>query len=240
MKDEVSRLDGISSYYKSNIAMLNKNFISYYTFMLVKEFMKPGFAIQMGIGDGYSSRELKHLFSRFLITEGSKRLVEEHAKNFEIVQCMFEDFVPDEKCDTIICTHVLEHVENPIDVLKQVRTWIKDDGILIVTIPNANSLHRRIGVAMGLISDVCQLSDMDKRVGHRRVYTIQDIKRDLHVGGFIISQLGGYMVKSTSYENMGVPSKSYLDACYKVSRTLPPDICSSLVAICTKSPRGIH
>lgn len=47
-----------------------------------------------------------------------------------------EGFIPTEKYDVIICSEVLEHLENPQKVLSSIRKLMKKDGIMIITIPN--------------------------------------------------------------------------------------------------------
>ena len=47
-----------------------------------------------------------------------------------------ESFIPTEKYDVIICSEVLEHLENPQKALSIMRKLMEDDGILIITIPN--------------------------------------------------------------------------------------------------------
>ena len=38
--------------------------------------------------------------------------------------------------DAIICSEVLEHLENPVKLLRVLHTLLKDDGVLIVTVPH--------------------------------------------------------------------------------------------------------
>lgn len=45
--------------------------------------------------------------------------------------------------DCIICSHVLEHVHDPIDLLRRIKVALKDGGILLLATPNASSEMRR-------------------------------------------------------------------------------------------------
>ena len=50
----------------------------------------------------------------------------------------------EEKFDLIILRHVLEHIENPKAALEKVRSFLKKDGVLLIVIPNINSIGRFI------------------------------------------------------------------------------------------------
>src|SRR3989344_6185182 len=43
--------------------------------------------------------------------------------------------------DTVLCTQVLEHVEDPQELLNKINKVLKRDGILIMTVPFIGSLH---------------------------------------------------------------------------------------------------
>lgn len=44
--------------------------------------------------------------------------------------------------DCIVCSHVLEHVYNPQDMLSKLKEALKPGGILLLSLPNANSMLR--------------------------------------------------------------------------------------------------
>ena len=56
----------------------------------------------------------------------------------------------------------------PVQLLRWVRTWLQPTGRLHVVVPNADSLHRRVGVAMGALGRVDELSERDRRFGQLR------------------------------------------------------------------------
>lgn len=59
-----------------------------------------------------------------------------------VIQNHIEGFQPDKTYDVIILRHVLEHIEDPLNLLKKIKEWLSKDGILIIVIPNINSIGR--------------------------------------------------------------------------------------------------
>ena len=53
--------------------------------------------------------------------------------------------------DNIVLGHVLEHVERPVEILSRVKSWLSANGRVFALVPNARSLHRQMGVVMGLL-----------------------------------------------------------------------------------------
>ena len=47
--------------------------------------------------------------------------------------------------------HILEHVDNPIDIMIRAKEWLSDNGVMILGVPNALSIHRLVAVKMGLL-----------------------------------------------------------------------------------------
>lgn len=44
--------------------------------------------------------------------------------------------LPEKQFDIIAMNHVLEHLRSPLDVLRKIRNWLRDDGMLCIEVPN--------------------------------------------------------------------------------------------------------
>jgi len=51
---------------------------------------------------------------------------------------------PLKKFDLVLMSHSLEHLPSPTDALRRVNRFLKDDGLLVVSVPNANSLEYKL------------------------------------------------------------------------------------------------
>jgi SAM-dependent methyltransferase len=51
---------------------------------------------------------------------------------------------PPKTFDLILMSHSLEHLPSPADALRRVNQFLKDDGLLVVSVPNVNSLEYKL------------------------------------------------------------------------------------------------
>ncbi len=141
---------------------------------ILKRFLAGGQILELGPAEGVMTAELLKFDLDLTVVEGSStlsRALEDKFPKLNVINALFEDFDPKEQYGTIVLSHVLEHVENPIDILAKIGTWVAPNGIIFAAVPNALSLHRRAGVLMGLIDKEDTLNDQDISIGYRRVYT---------------------------------------------------------------------
>lgn len=67
------------------------------------------------------------------------------AKGHKIVRSFFEKAnLPKNFFDLAILNHTLEHMDDPLLVLKKVKTLLKDSGVIFVDVPNAGGLGAKI------------------------------------------------------------------------------------------------
>lgn len=67
-----------------------------------------------------------------------------------MINSWIEDYKPSDKYDYVLCTEILEHVVNPIDILLTAKQALKNDGFIYITSPTihwGNNTHvRGVGV----------------------------------------------------------------------------------------------
>lgn len=103
--------------------------------------------LDIGCGNGeFLSRISNTKFEKFGIeinTEGYELCKGKNLKVFnkELKDLKFQDNF----FDVVTLWHVIEHLENPIDTIKSVKRVLKEDGILVIAVPNTDSLGFKYG-----------------------------------------------------------------------------------------------
>lgn len=68
-----------------------------------------------------------------------------HARyGFRVIRCYVEELESGEMFDVVTMRHVIEHFEDPHVVLEKVGSHLRDDGLLVVVVPNINCIGRYI------------------------------------------------------------------------------------------------
>ncbi|WP_448625329.1 class I SAM-dependent methyltransferase [Geodermatophilus sp. URMC 64] len=157
--------------------------------------------LELGPAEGIVTAELAGAFPELTVVEGSSTFCHELSARFPgvtVVNALFEEFTPAHRFDTVVLGHVLEHVVDPVGLLDRIRDWVAPGGVLIATVPNAQSLHRQAAVLMGLLPTENALNDTDHHYGHRRVYDPAEIRADFAAAGWTVTTTGGYWLKPVS------------------------------------------
>ena len=201
-EEELKILEKISenSIYATKIATA----ATQYSGEVLLRYMKDGNVLELGPAEGIMTDILYPKFKDYTIVDGSQLFVNDLKKRYpdmKTYNSLFEQFSPKEKFSNIILGHVLEHVENPVEILKLCKTWLKEDrgeGYILAAVPNANSIHRQAAVEMGLMKKVNEFSEKDVRHGHRRVFFRDEFLECFNQAGLEIIKEGGYWLKPVS------------------------------------------
>ncbi len=210
-KKEIGRIERISGCYRSErLTGANELYhIAVRDSLIPKEGGRS--ALELGCGKGLWTKILCERHNSVDVVDGSDDLLEnvmEENKNcravLKIHRALVEDYIDAavQKWQYIYMTFFLEHLLDPVVVLKKIKACLEDDGCLFAAGPNAESVHRVIALRMGIIQSITQLSDNDKLVGHRRVYTSQLLRKQIVEAGFRIIEERGVGLKPVSLDQM--------------------------------------
>jgi 2-polyprenyl-3-methyl-5-hydroxy-6-metoxy-1,4-benzoquinol methylase len=207
-----------------------------YNFATLKKYFKGHLALELGPASGFMTKSLVKEFKELHIVEGSQILLDQ-IPNYENVikhHSFFEEFNTDKKFDTIVMSHVLEHLSNPVEVLGKIQHWLADDGVFLLSVPNAKSIHRLVAVEMGLLKEVHELNQRDKDAGHYRVYDMDLLKSDVISAGLKVKESGGIFLKPLSNGQINeLWSEEMIEGFYKVGKYFP-ESCAEVFVVCTK------
>lgn len=172
-----------------------------YSFKIFQRFIKGSTLLEMGPAEGVMTEHLATLGLEMHVVEGSQRFAESLSLRYpfiNVTHSLFEDYSPRVKFDNIILGHVLEHVSNPVDILRRASKWLSPTGSILAAVPNSRSLHRQAAVLMGLLDFEESLNETDRHHGHRRVYNPETFRHDFHAAGLVVDYFGGYWMKPVS------------------------------------------
>lgn len=103
--------------------------------------------------------------SESLIELGKKKIAlepEEVQKRISFINSFIEDLEVKELFDTIVLTETLEHVIDPLLVLKKATDFLKPDGLIYITVPSkrfGNASHVR-GINQAQMMDLLSQTDL--------------------------------------------------------------------------------
>lgn len=204
----------------------------------LSKFFKGDRCLELGSADGEGTKILLEYFKSVAAVDGSSKLLNLAKKNVNnknvlYIESFFEDLDLKEKFDTIVMGHILEHVDDPIKVVKVAAKHLKPKGVVIIDVPNAMSIHRQVGVLMGMLRSEYELNAADKSIGHKRVYDMDKLIKDVESGGLKVKKNGGLFLKPFSNAQMekildkkGINSFNEMGIKY-------PDISAEIFVVCT-------
>lgn len=209
-----------------------------------KPFFRDGNFLELGSYKGNFTKLFLDLFEDITCVEASDEAVKIARNTFgdrvKFINSLFETAELPGRYDNIILTHVLEHIDDPVAVLKKINDeWLSENGRFFLVCPNANAPSRQIAVKMGLITHNAAITPAEVEHGHRITYTLDTLERDAKAAGLRVVHRSGIFFKALAnfqWDRLlgtDIISKAYLDGCYELGQCYP-DLCSSIFLMCEK------
>jgi 2-polyprenyl-3-methyl-5-hydroxy-6-metoxy-1,4-benzoquinol methylase len=210
-------------------------------------FFNKGSLLELGSYKGNFTTRFLPYFNDVTCVEASDVAIEEARKKLGnkviFVNSLFEKATLPKRYDNIVLTHVLEHLDDPVLVLKRVNEeWLAEGGRFFLVCPNANAPSRQIAVKMGLISHNTAVTPAEAEHGHRCTYSLDTLERDALAAGLKVVHRSGIFFKALAnfqWDRLlktDIISKEYLEGCYKLGQQYP-DLCSSIFLMCERGDK---
>ena len=207
-------------------------------------FFRRGNLLELGSFKGDFTKRFLPFFEDITCVEASDEAIEIAKENLgnkiSFVNALFEKVNLPAKYDNIVLTHVLEHLDDPVLVMKRINDeWLSDTGRFFLVCPNANAPSRQIAVKMGLISHHAAVTPAEDKHGHRITYSLDTLERDAKAAGLnVVYRTGIFFKALANFQwdkllNTDIISKEYLEGCYQLGQHYP-DLCSSIFLLCEK------
>jgi len=234
--------------------------LAYYQAMACLEHARGESLLDMPCGDGTLTAIMAPKFKRGVGLDASSKhlaLAKKNLPEAEFYEALIEEFETDERFDTITMVNVLEHVTDPIKVLQKAASFLSEQGVLLVHVPNAMAINRRLAVKMGTLTECEELSPFDIQiVGHRRSYSMTTLCEEVEKAGLRVEDKGGVFYKMLStpqidwflknglweeggfgWGRVGGPAKDwkmeFCRACYELGKEHPEE-CNIIYACMTR------
>lgn len=219
-------------------------------FFILKSFIpffRKGSLLELGSHKGDFTERLLPYFDDITCVEASGEAIESAKDKFgdkvRFINSLFETANLSKQYNNIVLTHVLEHLDDPVMLLKRINDeWLSDEGRFFLVCPNANAPSRQIAVKMGLISHNSAITPSERQHGHRVTYTLDTLERDAKTAGLKVVHRSGIFFKALAnfqWDKLlrtDIISAKYLEGCYQLGQQYP-DLCSSIFLLCEKGKR---
>lgn len=233
MTSETARVEQSATWYTTKQLDFDRRLVGF-RFRAMLPYVEGPHILELGSGDGVMTAMLAEHFERVTVVEGSRHLLDAipDRPNLSKVHSLFEDFRPEQPFDAIIMEHVLEHVEDPVGILRLAAPWLAPKGVIVVGVPNAHSFHRLVAVKMGLLPDVHALNARDHEVGHRRVYDWASLRADIETAGLQVVRMEGVFFKPLSNGQIDQHwTEEMIEGFFELGKDFPENA-AEITAIC--------
>ncbi|HTM20665.1 MAG TPA: class I SAM-dependent methyltransferase [Kofleriaceae bacterium] len=209
---------------------------------LLDELLPPGDVLDLGCADGLLTAALaRHHRAVTAVDASAIRVERTRAATaglpVTVVQSYFEELEPGRQFDAVVMACILEHLDDPVALLRRCATWLRPGGVVASIVPHGRSLHRRAGVHMGLLPDLDALGEADDALDHKRTYTLDLLRAEYQAAGLRVTATGGILLKPLPNSKMAQQDPALIDAWEALGRALP-DLAAEIYALGT--PQGIE
>jgi 2-polyprenyl-3-methyl-5-hydroxy-6-metoxy-1,4-benzoquinol methylase len=216
----------------------NEIILKWYPHRVIKFSEDSTSMLELGLGHGFTADIFSKHFKRYIILDGSSAVIQNFKNNYpdcnaEIVETYFEEFDTEERFDVINLGFILEHIDNPFQILTRFKKFLAPGGKVFVSVPNAEVLNRRLGNLAGLLPDMTVLSENDLLLGHKRYYTVETLTKEIENAGYTVERMEGiYLKPFTTKQILSLNfDKKIIDALCEAAIDYPELSCGMLAQI---------
>ncbi|MCQ0091075.1 bifunctional 2-polyprenyl-6-hydroxyphenol methylase/3-demethylubiquinol 3-O-methyltransferase UbiG [Roseovarius sp. M141] len=194
----------------------------------------PQTVIELGCGADLQAKgywDAGGRWSDWTIIEPSQ-FFSDHARasplpGLRVIQGFFENVteqVPN-AADLMLCSGLLHEVPDSDQLISAMRQRMGPETVLHINVPNAQSIHRQLAQAMGLIDDVKAISPRNASLQQPRVYDLPDLVAQLEDHGLSVTATGGHLVKPFTHQQMeplvSDLGREVMNGLYELGKRLP-------------------
>lgn len=159
--------------------------------------------LEFGCGPGHVTRALKERGCQVTGLEGdpvAAELAAEHAEHVLVTDFDTDDYAAklvDEEYDVALFGDVLEHVREPLELLRSVRPLLRHGGYVVISVPNVAHIDVRLALLRGKF-EYKPWGLLDET--HLRFFTLDSVQQLVREAGFRMVELRRVVVPAFNSE----------------------------------------
>jgi 2-polyprenyl-3-methyl-5-hydroxy-6-metoxy-1,4-benzoquinol methylase len=151
----------------------------------------PNVVLDLGCASGFLGKTLLKSNKAVEVTgveifEPAAAVAREHYKMVHVGDVEAMNLSYDKCFDLVICGDVLEHLNDPGKVLRQIHGWLKDDGRVVCCLPNVR--YWKVWRSLIFNGDWKYASEGIMDQTHLRFFTTKSFKRLLTESSFVVER----------------------------------------------------
>lgn len=207
---------------------------------IICPYCKGKSVLEIGAATGVMTEDLIAEADSVTIIEPSEHYCSLLRRKFGTKLSIVNDFIENTSgsldADVIVMAGLLNFFTDPQHLLQTLKQRMRPDAIVLATVSNMTSLHRRIGVKSGMLQDVYSPTERNLRFVQPGRFDKKSFSRLFSEGGYTINEAFSYMLKPFSSEQMMSLSLDWqvIDALYELGKEYE-DLASQLFICATPS-----
>lgn len=160
--------------------------------------------------------------------ENARRLGEENEKVI-CIKGFFEEKVREleKRYDMVICSGLLQEVSDPVRLINAIKQVCDEKTVVHINVANMYSVHRLLGVELGILTDVFEQSEANKRLQQNTNFDMKRLRTMIEDSGLSILEEGSFFIKPFSHNQMQamieqhIIDDSVLEGLYSLAKYMP-------------------
>jgi 2-polyprenyl-3-methyl-5-hydroxy-6-metoxy-1,4-benzoquinol methylase len=218
-------LEGVAVHYNfdTDFDVTNSNLAA----RLITPFCRGKDVLEVGAASGEVSVVIQPLSRSLTIVEPVGSFAEKARARLgdqvTLHNCFLEEIVTERKFDTVVLAGILHHIEHPEQFLSCVKKFCHNDTVVLASVPNVTSLHRRLGVKAGLLGELTADTERNLRFQQFQKFDRKSLAALFIRAGYSVLECFGYMLKPFSSDQMIKLNldESIIDALFQMGREYP-------------------
>lgn len=127
----------------------------------------------------------------------------------------------------IVCSGLLHEVTHPENILQSIVKLCENNTVIHINVPNVYSLHRLLGMEIGIIQNVFDKTENNKQFQQNTNFDMQKLEDMVQNSGMDVIEKGGCFIKPFSHKqmqemlDMKIINEEILEGLYNMTTYIP-------------------